>query len=327
MANITFIVPGSEDTFNNTRESLIRRYDSFMKVYEAEVENAAGGQLGKDKKSHGQILFDFINDLLDNKTAANFDEQRRILLKKYFEPYGLKIVDKGKTPPPIIKQPECDPKTIFWSTYTGGFQDPVLTGFKGCIYAIPLDQSSPGNVSSPKHKMLFVHLLRKIPTTITGIRKECYYVKFLFDSTEMINKYKSGKPGYNISTDWSLNNQLPQNVYYGIMTKPSGSKFTLVYANVANKNKPGEIYGIKDGFKVSSSPTITGPNGDITVFEAVLMEAATGTGSALPVNTDFSKDIKGEYPNHADNLAIESTDPNFSGPLLTQLVKKIQAIY
>ena len=318
LANIRFIVPGSEDNFNRTAESLIKRYDSFMKVYEAETgDSPAGGQLGVDKKSHGQILFDFINDLLDNKTAANFDEQRRILLKKYFEPYGLKYTgDKGKTPPPIVRQPECDPKTIFWSPISS-FTNPNIQTQKGKFYAIPIIKVGPGN-----HDMIFLQLLKKV-TPPAGINVECYYTKFVFDNQVIVTKYKVGKhPDYNITTDWSTQGNTPQNVYYGIITKISNNKFSLFYANVANQS-PDKIYGTKNGFTVSTSGTKTGPNGNFPVCLSILMESTTQNQSTA-VDTDFCGVIKGEMNNHVDNLNIVSNDADFNEKLITSLVKKME---
>jgi hypothetical protein len=343
LSNIKFIAPGAEDNFNQTSgnfrtESYIKRYDKFMKVFEATGDerddtNAAGGTLGVDKKSHGQILFDFINAMLDNKTAANFDEERRVLLKKYFEPYGLKVsgID-GKPsaqPAPIVTIPtDVDEKSIFWSN-SSGMKAPATTGFKGCIYAIPLDPASSGNVSNPKHKMLFVHLLRTIPVAQTGLRnKECYYVKFLFDHQEIVNKYKDVvRRDYTIAKNWNMQTASPQNVYYGIMTKPAGSgKFTLIYANIANRNEPTEIYGKKDNFKVSTNNSMTSLSGEI-VFQAVLLEKVTGQPTPKEVDTDFSKEIKGEFGTHQQNLQIESKDPNYQGKLIDQLLKKLKDLY
>lgn len=319
LANIRFIVPGSEDNFNKTTENIIKKYDSFMKVYEAETESAAGGQLGKDKKSHGQILFDFINDLLDNKTAANFDEQRRILLKKYFEPYGLKVTtDKGKTPPPIIRQPECDPKTIFWSPISN-FTNPNIQVNSGKFYAIPIVKVSPGN-----HDMIFLQILKKV-TPPAGINVECYYTKFVFDNQEIVTKYKEAKhPDYNITTDWSTQSNAPQNVYYGIITKINNNKFSLFYANVADQT-PDKIYGKKNNFTISTSGTKTGPNGTFPVCLSILMESASQNQST-EVNTDFCGVIKAEKNKHDDNLSLVSNDPDFTpaAPLVTQLVKKME---
>lgn len=317
LSNIKFIVSGSEDNFNKTTESIIKKYDGFVKIYEAEIENVTGGKLGKDKKSHGQILFDFINDLLDNKTAANFDEQRRILLKKYFEPYGLKVItDKGKTPPPIIRQPECDPKTIFWSPISNFTNGNIQTN-SGKFYALPIVKVGPGN-----HDMIFLQLLKRV-TPPAGINVECYYTKFVFDNQEIVNKYKEGKhPDYNVTTDWSTQDNSPQNVYYGIITKISNNKFSLFYSNVANLS-PDKIYGKKNNFTISTSGTKTGPNGSFPVCLSVLMESATQNQST-EVNTDFCGVIKGEKNNHNDNLFIVSKDPDFSGPLKDVLIKKME---
>jgi hypothetical protein len=318
LTNIRFIVPGSEDNFNRTTENFIKRYDRFMKVYEAETtDSPVGGQLGKDKKSHGQILFDFINDLLDNKTVANFDEQRRILLKKYFEPYGLKVTtDSGKTPPPIVRQAECEPKTIFWLPISS-FNNPNVQSQRGKFYAIPIVKVDPGN-----HDMIFLQLLKKI-TPPAGINVECYYTKFVFDNQAIVTKYKEGKqPDYKITTDWSTQINSPKNVYYGIITKINNNKFSLFYANVANQS-PGKIYGVKNGFTIQKSGSKTGPNGNFAVCLSVLMESSTQNKSTQ-VDTDFCSVIKSEKNNHVDNLNIVSNDPDFNEKLLTALVKKME---
>ncbi len=317
LANLRFIVPGSEDTFNRAAESLIKRYDRFMKVYEADAaETAVGGQLGVDKKSHGQILFDFINEMLDNKTAANFDEQRRILLKKYFEPYGLKVTaDKGTQPAPIVHKPDCDPSSIFWLPIAR-FDAVTTQNYTGKFYAIPIVKEAPGN-----HNIIFLQLLNKV--TVPGVT-ECYYVKFLFDNQLSVTKYKEGKrPSYNITTDYSTQQPAPQNVYYGIITKPSGNKFSLVYANVANRSV-NKIYGKKNGFTISSSGSKTGPNGNFTLAPLSILMESDAQNQPTKVNTDFCGIIKGEFPRHLDNLQIQSTDPDYTGALNAQLIKKLE---
>ena len=314
LANLRFIVPGSEDNFNRAAESLIKRYDRFMRVYEAETETAVGGQLGVDKKSHGQILFDFINDLLDNKTAANFDEQRRILLKKYFEPFGLKVKeDKTPQPAPIVHKPDCDPSSIFWLPIARF--DPVTTqNYTGKFYAIPI-------VKTNNHEMIFLQLLNKV--TVRGAA-ESYYVKFVFDNQLNVKKYKEGKqPNYNITTDYSTQQNPPRNVYYGIITKPTGNKFTLVYANVANRSVD-KIYGEKNAFTISSAGSKTGPSGPFTLAPLSILMESDAQNQPIKVNTDFCGVINNENNKHDRNLQIASTDPDYIGPLSTQLVKKME---
>lgn len=316
LANLRFIVPGSEDNFNRAAESLIKRYDRFMRVYEAETETAVGGALG-DKKSHGQILFDFINDLLDNKTAANFDEQRRILLKKYFEPFGLKVtVDKTPQPAPIVHKPDCDPSSIFWLPIAR-FDTVTTQNYTGKFYAIPI-------VKDPKtknHEMVFLQLLNKV--TVRGAA-EAYYVKFVFDNQLNVKKYKEGKqPNYGITTDYSTQQNPPRNVYYGIITKPTGNKFTLVYANVANRSVD-KIYGEKNAFTISSAGSKTGPSGNFTLAPLSILMESDAQNQAIKVNTDFCGVINNENNRHDRNLQIASTDPDYIGPLSTQLVKKME---
>lgn len=341
LSNLRFIVPGSEDKFNKVPESFIKRYDAFMKVFEADEESkVVGGKLGKDKKSHGQILFDFINDLLDNKTAADFDGQRRILLKRYFEPYGLKpIKDDLPSTPVVARQIDCDENSIFWRTvvnkvFAGATTKPE---YKGKYYALPIQKTKQGN-----HEMIFLHLLRKVTVgelqtsgfqSQTATRFECYYVKFVFDNQEMINKYKQGKrPKYDVKQDWSTSNY-DKKVFYGIITKIGGDgKFTLVYSNVSGGNSPTVINGsIRDNYTLEEGQK-NGTQGTFAASFSELVEAQT-QNTPLDIITDYNGILNGEKPTHGENLNIpvdipaSGSEPEYKGALREVLLKKLAYLY
>lgn len=104
-ANTKFVVTGSEDTFNNENIS----YSKYINlILEKEEES----------RSQGQILFDFITDMLSKETASNFDKERNTLLKKYFgssveiKESDMKKVNR-RTTPDKPRDPVED-KTLYW---------------------------------------------------------------------------------------------------------------------------------------------------------------------------------------------------------------------
>jgi len=89
LANVKFVVPGAEDKFN----------DNFnTKVFEAEGDTTTTPTT--TKQSDGQILFEFMNNMLDKNKIDDFDALRSSLMAKYF---GIKMKEEDKkttsTPP------------------------------------------------------------------------------------------------------------------------------------------------------------------------------------------------------------------------------------
>ena len=88
LSKINFIIPGAEDSFNRGKKEGTNESTRF-RINEAEVGRENIGTTGnkidpRDKKSHGQILLDFMNDMLDQDQQSDFSKSRRNLLKQYF---------------------------------------------------------------------------------------------------------------------------------------------------------------------------------------------------------------------------------------------------
>lgn len=286
LANIRFVVPGSEDTFNNpeirTTEQAIMKWNNFIKIFEeAEPEDDKG------KKSHGQILFDFINDMLNDETAASFDKQRRILMKKYF---GFKddaisnVEKKDLLPPNEINKPKPEdtvPESMSW-VKAEDFESVGTSEYKGPFYAIPIEKTTND------HRMLFMHLLKKIDL---GNKKSGYLVKYTFDQPVIMEKFIEEKhPGYKIETDWAT--EKAKNVFYGIIKKfPKNGKFKIVYLD-SSLNASSQEFTTKTENKM----TIKGK--EVPVFTAHLMITDDKNKTSM-IKTDFSTEVFSEKSNHA----------------------------
>jgi hypothetical protein len=315
LSNVRFIVPGSEDANNRTAESKLMRFTQFHKVFEAEAnrEPARGGQLGDDKKSHGQILFDFINDLLDNKTAADFDAQRRVLLRKYFEPFGFKLPKEDNLNPPgnrnlgpqIKPEEDAPDNSLVWERDTTALF--TNKDYEGPIYVLPIKQSPTG------HRIIFAHLLKKV--TIHGFSDQsrvCYYVKFLFDSEKAIDKLINTAPEFRGFTKANsldlLGGQNVSKVYYGIICLPNNSrKISIVYSNVNPGGNWDNINGGKDHFELLNGTGAgdinrTGGQAPLTVFRGKLHSKKAGTKT--PVITKLINPILAEKSGHDSNLSM-----------------------
>ena len=335
LSNVRFIVPGSEDANNRTAESKLMRFSQFHKVFEAGETNrepARGGELGDDKKSHGQILFDFINDLLDNKTAANFDEQRRTLLRKYFEPFGFKLPKEDQMNPPGNRNlgpqgttDDFDKKSLYWKADNNPFSTGTpgnATDFNGPFYALPIKKTSQG------HEIIFLHLLRQVNIQgLTNATKKCYFVKFLFNTQANVQKLTNSPQfsGYTISNSWDLANSRLNYVYYGIiMIVGNSNKVSIVYSSV-NDGKWSNINGDKDYFTLlgpSDNHELDGKNGKVTVTRAKLYSRDPNNVEKV-VETDFCGKLIGENDKHIDNLSLPPEQgSNFTGKLMDELEKE-----
>ena len=318
LSNVRFIVPGSEDSFNRS-ESRLMKFNQFYKVFEAGEntnDNPVGGQLGVDKKSHGQILFDFINDLLDNKTAADFDNQRRILLKKYFEPFGFKVPQERDINPPASKKPigpagnpdDFENKSLYWKPDTTFSSSSGSSDYNGPFYALPIKEEKG-------HKIIFAHLLKKI--TIGS--NQCYYVKFLFDTQANVEELNNKEfSGYSMTNSFELANARLEHVYYGIIML-RGNKISLVYSSV-NDGKWENINGDKDCFELLDTSELDGKNGKITVFRGKLYSRDANAQEKV-VETRFCGNLKAIKTSHSDNLSLM---PESSSTFTTKLMDALE---
>jgi hypothetical protein len=230
LSNLRFVVAGAEDRSNES------------KIYEAE------GKSEDNSKSHGQVLFDFINAMLDKNELDDFDGLRSKLLSKYFGIKDAKVQRTSYTQKKVSdddKQANC----FLWQLYN----KPQFNNAKNQFFAIPVDTTVLGG---NKHDVLFIHVLSAVETE-NG--KSWIKVKFTFDSQLIANKYKEKNFNNNTIDDWSINNT--NYVYYGFMSPNStdGSMLKLAYANVntSGGQDVNDVYThtfkIKNGIKQTSN--------------------------------------------------------------------------
>jgi hypothetical protein len=197
LANIKFVVAGAEDTFN--KESVVLKLSDFKLILEDENKDADA--TGEGKKSQGQILFDFINAMLDKETIADFDTQKRKLLRKYFggsvPEEKIESTVSTKVDRPISKN-DKEAKTLIWKKCED-------TKFKtGSFYAIPIKKQL-------NHEFIFIQTIR--------MESGRMLVKFTFNRPLIVNAYKDDKyPGYTIPLDWTIDEGDKKSIYYFTVT-------------------------------------------------------------------------------------------------------------
>jgi hypothetical protein len=298
LANIKFVVPGSEDTFNKKTEESIVNFSNFKKIFEAETTS-------NEKKSHGQILFDFINAMLDKDTAADFDTQRRTLLRKYFGNFGINqnVVETPINTTPIKpKNPskdDIDAKSFSWQEFRGSKLDREES-----FYAIPIKKEKinkkDGTGTIPGHSIIFLHLIKQ--TTVNN--KTCYFCKFTFDKQLEVEGFVASKyDGYTINNNWSVSRI--SKVFYGIIKEDVGGKLSIVYANVQGGNWGGNVYGGKEAFTVEGSTLKNVENVDVVLSKSKLVRYDESK-TLNKVLSDFEKAINGEKNTHSANLNLEN---------------------
>jgi len=294
LANAKFVVPGAEDTFN-TKESRVFTMSEFIKIFEVTKEDTGN----TENKSQGQILFDFIQDMLDPTTCAEFDTSRRTLLKKYFGGFGADNLIKQTTPTtqPSAPQPQPnprdrEPKSIIWQP-TNKFTCSDSNSYKGGIYAIPLKKSGGKEV-------IFAHVLRKIK--IDG--NDRYLAKFVINSQEtLVNNYNEEVLKYQPTSIQDFSIGAGKKVYYGIINKfpQNNNNMKIVYAEIIASNSVGTIE--KEEFTIENKKTQNGL--DVVVAELHYTDESTPP-KILKIDTDWTAKLKDESKYHATNLNINS---------------------
>ena len=253
LANIKFVVPGAEDNFNKSPKTEKYNLDNgFKKIFEASPP-LTSDDIKTDSSSHGQILFDFINDMIDKTTAADFDAVRKKLLKKYF---GIKdnSIPKTKIVPKSINTSDLESKSLIWQ--------PSNEFKKDVLYAIPVKDLNPP--STGKHHIIFLNFIAKVDTISRqgqGNVKTALFVKFTFDNQLMVNSLKnSAYSDYKLS-DWSTQEKPAKNIYYGIINIDK-RKISLSYVNVNYKTTlvKDDIYKGYERFEITNERK-TFPNG------------------------------------------------------------------
>jgi len=240
LANMNFIVPGSADMFNKESTAARESIKITSKIYQMilEAETRTTGESSDDlkkKKSQGQILFDFINDMLDKQIQGDFDGARKKILKKYF---GVEVgEDKLKitenTPAPAVNQRDVDANSYIYKAFTDDkFKDTDC----GQFFAFPIEdqRSDQGN---GKKQMIFIQ-----PIRIDDNKVE---VKFTYDNQSCINEHTKNRNSEKI--DWSVTNTPSKFVYYGVMENNNLDQgFKICYMNIKDSSQTGwtsNIYG------------------------------------------------------------------------------------
>jgi len=294
LANIKFVVAGAEDTFN--KESVVLKLSDFRLILEGS-EDKDSDPTGEGKKSQGQILFDFINSMLDKETIADFDTQKRKLLRKYFgqsvPEEKIESTASTRTVNRPIGKDDKEAKTLIWKKCED-------TKFKtGSFYAIPVKKSGPQR----DHEFIFLQTIR-----MEGGRM---LVKFTFNRPLIVKEYKDDKyPGYTIPTDWTIPVGGTKTVYYALMPDKlpgSGGKLKMVYANVNQGNTPGwggDVYFSEFDVDWTNKPNIN------NVSTAKLVQIDENKVEKKIENVDFEKRVLSEKNKHDDSLSLKSLADN-----------------
>jgi hypothetical protein len=245
-ANVDFVVPGSEDVFSES------------KIYEKE----------EVIKSHGNILFDFINGLLSKETTADFDKQRASLLKKYF---GNIIELEGKsksggsssgsTSTPTTSGPSTGgsgSKTLMWKEVkdvssininNGTSENPFLQiSFtdNGSTETIKFHIIKQGNMDKNSNKHVYYDVLFfKEDNTIIATHKINLQKDNTINKTNGFvptdnEKYSPGRIAVKSSslgvaidkTNIVSNKQIEVAYYDGLKTRIDGGSFTITSSQI-----------------------------------------------------------------------------------------------
>ena len=229
LSNMNFVVAGSADLFNQGARESLEISDKSNKIFEAETRTAGEtADEAKKKKSHGEILFDFINDMLDKQIQGDFDGARKKLLRKYFGTKGSEDVKIGNSAPP---QPmAANPRDVDADTFT--FQEFNKEKFDnadcGHFFAFPIMEDKRKD-NQNKKVMMFVQ-----PIKVQGDKVE---VKFTFDEQECLNDFMNKKSNSAKKINWAKEGKLVDYVYYGVLKNERIDQgFKICYCSINGSN-------------------------------------------------------------------------------------------
>lgn len=287
LANMKFVVPGAEDKFN----------DNFnTKVFEAD-EPTVGGTSVK-KQSDGQILFQFMNDMLDKNKIDDFDTLRSTLMNKYF---GIKMSDKDKQTQ--SQSPQRSPsKEDFEAnvTYFSSLQNPKIDVYKSKFYAIPI-KKFVGKNGKP-HDLIFLQVIKKV--TVKD-QDDAILIRFTYDNPIIMTNYHKKALANTKYIDWSQYTAATTTLYYGLMKASqtdikNGKKFTLVYGNV-NKTPVTQVYTLE--FTVLEGKRSLASNQEIEVKPSKLVTNDDSSVKDITLSSGFEgKIMANDGTTHNDNL-------------------------
>jgi len=289
-ANVKFVVPGAADKFNDNFDT---------SIFEADGDDAA--KIARDA-SQGQILFDFMNSMLDKNKLDDFDTLRSNLMSKYF---GISLSDKQKQPE--SNQPNREPtKADFEANvaYFTSLQDPTLnTNVK--FYAIPIKKREIGKAGSGKYAdMIFLQVIKKITVTNSG---DAILVKFSYEHPFIMKAYYDKFLKGKKYVDWASPKTPTLFLYYGLMSSKAsnlklsnGKDFTIVYGNV-NQNSIRDVY--TTDFKVQEGEReIVGGKVQVKASKFVFNDDVKVNDISLPQGFE-AKLMASDSAKHDENLA------------------------
>jgi len=290
LANVKFVVPGAEDKFN----------DNFnTKVFE-ETDPVDTGT-PTTKQSDGQILFQFMNDMLDKNKIDDFDTLRSNLMSKYF---GIKMSDKDKvvqspTPKRDPKKDNTEPNV----TYFSSLQNPKIDISMSKFYAIPINKFT--GADSKTHDIIFLQVIKNEKVINNN---DAILIRFTYDNPIIMTKYHQKNLPNTKYVDWSQKTTAPTKIYYGLMKSTqtdikNGKKFTLVFGNVNNESAGivKEIYNRT--FKVSEGKRSLASNQEVEVKPSKLVTNDDSSVKDITLPNGFEgKLMTNDLPTHKENL-------------------------
>jgi hypothetical protein len=279
LSNVKFVVAGAEDSFNMgaTKESKSYKYNQLLLEAERDEDIAKRNKVS-EKAPHGEIIFNFINDLIDEENQANFSKSRKKLMKQYFG-----IVDPTKSDATNSRtrepKPEDREQSVFiWQSYTPiKFRQDDLYRF----FAFPVDDNRENlGAGNKKKEMIFMQPIKFIGEKVL--------VKFTFNTQVQVNKFKKDFFNSYSLQDYSVNSQTTDTkyIYLGLLSNDKLSTgLKLVYANVTTMDPEG-IY---------SKPKSVSPEYNFRIEKGTIRTKSFPNGSKIHVSKLVRYDENKKY--------------------------------
>jgi hypothetical protein len=292
-ANTKFVVGGSEDTFNV--ESI--NYNKYSgKILENE---------GK-KESHGKILFDFITDMLSKETAADFDQQRDILLKKYF---GSSVVVKEENLSSVknVNSPEkpseaVDDKSLYWTTIAN--KDVDITNIPSSGGPVIM---FPYKIGSNEDIIKFI-VLDERTLHDSDNKPHIMYVIRIFKNVKDTDFYSRDYSEFKITND-DYPGKYYQNREYALLIKApidkknidSSKKFKIVFWDTSQATPRIFTHSTN---QTEFDIEVINKSADGNVVPSVLMGRESGKDKQVKVIGGVHNDISVAFTTHVSGITI-----------------------